>query len=457
METPSEQRGGLEYYRIALVQPRLQAVLAESHDGALRLPSVGIRPRMRRAEQLSTAVRQRWSINSVLIDILPPVPEMYQCAVVEVLPCDQQSWMDDLVPSSPNERSIGNLSICECDTLHNLLRGETTGMGLFSRVGSILEVLEWIRTTVSNRHIEFNNDIRMTNVGGAFALVRFGTSQPPALWLKATGVPNKHEFAVTVKLALLFPNYLPPLVATRPDWNAWLMEEAGEPLDTSMSSLALEQATHCLAKLQLDSVDHVDELLACGCFDQRIPILRASLPLMCRYLEDAMQGQTSTRVSPISAQHLEKLCGLLNEACNAVERIGIPDALIHNDMNAGNILFDGSRVVFTDWAEAYIGNPFITFHHLHVQAQRSDPTSALASKVRAIYANHWRGRLGDVQLSRSLALSPPLAIASYLVGRDTTFQSPHRTDLQGQSYARSLARHLDRAAQAPEFLEALCH
>src|SRR5258708_39113401 len=42
----------------------------------------------------------------------------------------------------------------------------------------------------------------------------------------------------------------------------------------------------------------------------------------------------------------------------------IPDTVVHNDLNRGNILVCENNCLFTDWCEVSIGNPFITFQHL---------------------------------------------------------------------------------------------
>ena len=51
---------------------------------------------------------------------------------------------------------------------------------------------------------------------------------------------------------------------------------------------------------------------------------------------------------------------------------------------------------------------------------------------------------------------PILAAASTLYGRGDWLTSPRRDDQCRQSYARSLARHMDRAAREPSLVEALC-
>lgn len=452
-----EQLAQQDQYRIALILPQSKTVLLEPHGGGLRLPHIGIPRWTRVAEQLTKAVRDKWRLGSIMIDSLPGSQETPACAVIEVFADDWRSLADGLVPLHLDALADLELTDAEQAAVQRILTGENTGCEPFSRLGWAEEAQDWIRANVPHRAIEFNDDLYGSSARGAFALVRFGTRRPPAYWLKATCAPNAHEYAVSTTLARLFPGCLPPLVAARGDWHAWVMEEAGRPLEETLTLPALEQATHSLAQLQVASTDHLDVLFAAGCFDQRMPILRAGIPRMIQYLEDAMRLQTSTRVPPIENRRLCELGNLLEEACICMETLGIPDTVIHNDMNAGNILFDGLRAVFTDWAEAYIGNPFFTFHHLRAHAVQADVSHAWASKIETIYANLWRCLLSDSQIAHALALCAPLAIASYLCGRDITFGLPHRKDVRAQSYARSLARHMDRAMQAPEFLEALCN
>jgi Phosphotransferase enzyme family len=309
---------------------------------------------------------------------------------------------------------------------------------------------------LATHRIDFNDDVRQFSAGGSFALIRFGTVHGPALWLKATSAPNAHEFSVTQTIARHCPQFLPPLVATRTDWNAWVTEEVGPPLHDSFSLYAFRQSTRCLAEMQISSAAYVGELLACGCFDQRKPILRSHLPELMQYLGKAMAKQTSTKALPLSIDRLHELGDLLKEGCAAMETIDVPDTLIHNDLNPGNILFDGKRAVFTDWSDAGVGNPFLTFQHLHAQALEADETHTWAPQLKETYKGHWSPVLCESSIERAFALSPPLAIASYLLGRDPSFNSPDRANEFVLGYTRSLARHMDRFVRSAAFLEALC-
>jgi hypothetical protein len=90
---------------------------------------------------------------------------------------------------------------------------------------------------------------------------------------------------------------------------------------------------------------------------------------------------SSTSVVPrLGVHRLRELEFITRDACCAMLNLCIPSTLIHNDFNGGNILLSDSRCVFTDWAEAGIGNPFLTFQHLCAQISRdSNKAGCLAS------------------------------------------------------------------------------
>jgi hypothetical protein len=445
-----------EEFRVVLIFSWSQMVLVELHDEHRQLPRINIPQWIRTPEQIRETLRVKWGVQTIVIDLLPKRRELPPCAVIEVRTRDWEFTRDGLVPVSVDDTDDRELTAPERLTVRSIIAGHTQGRGPFSKLGWIEEAQEWIRESVRTHRVDFNDDIRQFSASGFFALVRFGTFHGPAFWLKATSAPNVHEFTVTQTIARYCPQFLPPLIGARKDWNAWVTEEVGLPLDENICFHAFREATGCLAEIQIICATHVNELLACGCFDQRMPVLQAHLPGLMHYIETAMAKQTSTRVPTLNRGRLGELGSLLLEATSAMEASGLPDTLIHNDVNMGNILFDGTRAVFTDWAEAGIGIPFLTFQHLYIQALNTDETGTWGAQLKTAYKEHWRIALNDSQIERAFALSPPLALASYLCGRDPSFTSPHRDRDSVQSYARSLARHMDRFAREPEFLGALC-
>src|ERR1700719_456394 len=131
-----------------------------------------------------------------------------------------------------------------------------------------------------------------------------------------------------------------------------------------------------------------------------------------------------------------------------MQALAIPDSLLHNDLNVGNVLIEESQCVFIDWSEAYVGNPFFIFPHLCSLLSRTEDTSLpWVQHLRARYKRPWQNLLTDAQMDRAFALTPLLAVLSCLYGRGYWLASPERDEPHFQGYARSLARYMDRAAQ----------
>jgi hypothetical protein len=444
-------------YRLALVSSESRQVLGIRGCDTNELPRISIPRWERPAEQLTTLIKENWQAKTVVLDILSEATSSTPCAIVELRSPVLELERYGLVPVQLASISDASLGEKECRTLNSVLAGDSAGTDLFARIGWIEEVQQWIRDEVRSRTISFSDDIRQFNAGGGFSLVRLGTQQGPAYWLKAVGAPNEREFRITVTLAGLFPDYLPTMVAARPEWTAWVMEDAGQPLSNLVGLPSTEKAVTCLAKLQRKSIDHIDALLTAGCTDCSVAVLAEHLPMLGDYLEDAMSRQTSTKVPRLEVHRLRELVQIIRDACSAMQDLRVPNTLIHNDMNRGNILAHSSRCVFTDWAEACIGNPFLTFQHLCVQVSRdSDQADVWLACMKSAYKKSWREWLTETQIERAFALMPILAIVSYLCGLRDWLDDPRRESQHSQAYSRSLARYMDRTARAPELLEALC-
>jgi hypothetical protein len=232
------------------------------------------------------------------------------------------------------------------------------------------------------------------------------------------------------------------------------MEDAGWPLDEMNSTDAYEQAIASLARLQQATIGHVDTLLAAGYADQRNQ--RNEIPEMMAYLRDAMARQTSTKVPRVSDSRLDEIGGILADACDEMEAIGLPFTLIRNDINPGNILIRNSECRFNDWAAAAVGNPFVTFEQVRVHASQMHNSQTLAAQLAKRYSREWAEDLGAYETGRAMVLAPLIAIASYLHGRGDRFTSQQSREPRIESYSRALARHMAQAIRELECGETIC-
>jgi hypothetical protein len=257
-------------------------------------------------------------------------------------------------------------------------------------------------------------------------------------------------------LADLFPRHLPKLVAFREDWNAWWMEDAGRSFDDARSADFFGQAVVRLAELQRASIRSIPALLAGGCADQRTFILRARIPELMEYIDEAMAQPNLSHSPRLDPSRIRELGSMLEDACFSLEALQIPDTLLHGDIGFANILMGPRGCVFTDWAHASIGSPFVTFEHLRAQIEQEADAAPWVPRLTETYQKSWREVLTDTQIKCALALVPPVAVVAYLVGRWDWLTRERRHEPQFQSYVRGLARQMDRAVQALEHGEVLC-
>jgi len=444
-------------YRLALILPHSRQLLGMPTSGTVGLPVMRIPLWVRAAEQLTKQIEARWKIRTIVLDILFETSSETPCAVVEIRTDSWDFENEGFCIVQPDKICGTSLADSQIRSLETILVGDETNRGPFSRIGWIKNAKRWIRSSVDKHEVLFTGEILQLNGGGAFCLLRLGTKSGPAYWIKGVGESNSHEFAITDCLAKHCPEYLPPIVAMRGDWNSWVMEEFGSSLHSSGSLADFQRAAHRLASLQKLLVGNSDELLRAQCADHRTSILDSQVDDIIEYLDEAMRLQTSIKVPPIPTSRLHEIRDTLHTACAALQEICIPDSLMHNDISPGSILSDGTDTVFTDWCEACVGNPFITFEQLCVHAARkTDEAGRWIQCLSSTYKACWGDVLAERQIDRALQIAPLVAVLSYLHGRGDWQVVSYRSTPAFLSYSRTLARQMDKVARRPELQEALC-
>jgi hypothetical protein len=473
MDTLVQDSGATEYL-VVLVQPESGCVLACAAEDSFSFPRITIPLNGRRVHNLQKEIRATWGVSAFILDTSAAAHKGAPWLVAELL---SPRYSSDLEETTLDRIVSSELTTEERHQCELLLQGRSTAP--VARIGWIDEALEWM-TSVTGRRFSAKSEIEQLNAGNGFILFGLRSEDGAKFWLKATGTPNTHELEITLRVSELCPESLSEVVATREDWNAWLSADAGRPLCLSepypeslsevvairedwnallsenagrpqSSHAELRSAVRSLASLQVQTINAVDVLLTAGAFDHRLATLISHIDEVIAFLVDAMGRQTSTKVARMSAKRLLELGEILRDTCFRLEGLGIPDTLIHNDMSFGNILYDGKKCVFIDWSEAAIGNPFISFERLcHLS-----PHDRAA--LRQVYRRCWADYVSEAAANQAYLLVPLPAIFAYLCGRSEWIKDPGKGYSGFESYARSLARDMNRAAKNPALLEALCH
>jgi hypothetical protein len=288
-------------------------------------------------------------------------------------------------------------------------------------------------------------------------LVRFETSGP-AVWFKAVGNPNLREFPITLALAKLLPQYLPPILATRPEWNGWLaLEVEGTNLGETQDTQHWNTAASGLAKLQIESIGRCGTLVDSGARDLSasalLKLVRPFLDAMCQLMEQ------QTKVSPrvLSRSELILLEEQIEEGLSLSTDLRIPDALGHLDLNPGNVIVSEGHSAFLDWAEAYVGNPLFSFQYLVEHFRRMAGVNARAeSGMTSAYTEEWLSLVSPENLTSALAFAPMLAVFAYATVNDTWSDEARLRDPKLAGYLRSLTRRMHREASRMRDRSALC-
>ncbi|NYF91385.1 phosphotransferase [Tunturiibacter empetritectus] len=444
-------------YRVILVRSDSRQLLAFDAVGGYCLPRVRIPLFTRPAEQLQKAIKAIVGLPVIILEFLAVENGCCRCAVAEVLAPDASS---ELRPVTLEKIAGAELSEQERAQLDSLLSG--TSHSAVSQIGWIDQAIGWLEWETAAK-LSSKSQIEQYNAGGAFSLIRFPMDDATNYWLKATGEPNIHELPITKHLSELSGDCLPHFVSVRPEWNAWLMSGGPQVEEVTTEPYKLfcflEGAAGSIAELQMRTQGHSQTLMDSGVFDQGFDVFQMHSEALFDSLEEAMSLQTSSRVPRLERSRLQEIRKIFDDVCSRMERLDLPKTIVHGDINYGNILFRCGRCQFIDWCEAYIANPLISLQHLLLLNKTKDPElrGFMSRGITDRYRTIWLRSCNAGSFDKGLIYMPLLAVASTLYGRGDWLTSPQRIDPRRQSYARSLARHMDNAAREPKLLEALCH
>jgi hypothetical protein len=447
------QRTPQDLYRLLILRNSGSELLVASERPPFTLPCVEI-PRWERvAENLTEAVSKRYELSAICL--FTPEPSdattdgerpLYQVMETrgrsKAVP-DEMRWrpLDSISDQSfADEQDLAAIT----DTLRQIAGFQSgQAIGRFGSPGWIEELFSWVERETEPYGLRLTGNFRQFNASPTFSLIRLETNAQ-AVWFKAVGDPNLREFEISLALAKLFPGFVPTVIAPHPAWHGWLMTEfAGATLDLVQDSCAWERAAHTLAELQIVSVRKTDQLLDAGCRDLRVPCLLTLVDPFIEVMSQLMEQQQKTPPAVLGRGELLTLGTQIKETLSELAELDIPDTLGHLDFNPGNILCSADQCVFLDWAEAYVGPPFLTLQYLreHLVRLRQGNVSLGTDAVKT-YEAKWSGILSRETTSAAQDLAPVLAVFAYAV-KTSAWRNPTLLREPGNAaYLRSLTRRM---------------
>jgi hypothetical protein len=226
------------------------------------------------------------------------------------------------------------------------------------------------------------------------------------------------------------------------------MEEInGHELDAEPDGRPWALTARILAKVQKRFVGQEDRLLELGCRDWRMPQVLASLDPFFEDMEEIMQRQTEEPPRILDRSELRTLKTRCIDLCHRIEDVDVPYTITHGDFSPHNVIISNGWPVLIDWAEAYVGFPFISWEYFWNRMVKDHPNQAdWYERMHRNYAYRvWAPMLGRSRVDDALKLSPAMAVLNLaLYGIDSAEQRQNRrADKSKRSLVRRLHRELE--------------
>lgn len=447
-----------QVWRILLFAHKGSELLLLRRPAGFRLPQLHI-PRFERvAPNLNTEAKRLWKLDTIALypmeladsSVVPPECNFH---VMELCQPEELAWVapDVLMVSSLKEDLFADrqdyLAVRKGMGFDSTAETEDS-RGPFSAFGSFQQISAWVQSQLDPAGLRWNGSFRQLQASPSFALIRFELDHG-AVWFKAVGEPNTREFHITKELTERFPAFMPESLGVSAEWNAWLTREAeGQDLFTCTEVNGWQQTAEALAELQIASIPHTTQVLAAGSRDARPRHLIAIANSFFAVVERLMEQQTKSAPRPLRSDEIDALKEDVLSHLRQMELIGFPDTLNHLDLNPGNVIVSRDKCTFLDWAEAAVGNPFLSLEYLRQHFRRTFPGREDAeARLCDSYLRCWKSVLPADAVKQVLPLVPLTALFAYAASCLPWNDPSLKNNLQLNAFLRSLARRMHRESE----------
>lgn len=200
------------------------------------------------------------------------------------------------------------------------------------------------------------------------------------VYFKATPDLFAQEPEFTQALAKYYPANLPRVLAADFEKHWILMHDVGgETLQQVPDILHWEAAIRQFAKIQIDSVKHLDSFTARGWLDLKLDRLAGEIYLLFK----------NVKFRPEYLQ-LFAFVPQLTALCRTLAQLRVPHALVHGDLSPRNIYVTRKNYVYFDWSDSCISHPFFDLVRFLYEIEMDLPEVTDArDRLRDAYLEPW--------------------------------------------------------------------
>jgi hypothetical protein len=119
-----------------------------------------------------------------------------------------------------------------------------------------------------------------------------------------------------------------------------------------------DEILRLFARMQIESVAHLDTLKALGCPDRRLKVLPRLFEHLLADKAAALLPERDGGLTEAEYEQLRTLSPEVERMCAELASYNVPEALHHDDFHPGNIMVRDGDYIFFDWAESALAHPF---------------------------------------------------------------------------------------------------
>lgn len=269
----------------------------------------------------------------------------------------------------------------------------------WSRAGWLNDARTWMQDQLDALGYEISEPVEQVKNWSISAVLRQSTNRG-RVYLKATlsWLLAANEAVVTRELAVLFPGIIPTPIAVHPAQPWMLLPDVGDVVGWDSTPEQRATIIRQFGALQRASTAQLNALFTAGCVDRRLHVLADQIEPLLRN-PVALIGLSASEVN-----RLRSLAPVLRQACDALAQYAVLPALMHGDLNLGNIAVSASRYTVFDWTDACVGHPFIDMFIIY--NDETDP--AAQHMLRDAYLSNWVDLESPARLLEAWRLAQPL-------------------------------------------------
>jgi hypothetical protein len=304
----------------------------------------------------------------------------------------------------------------------------------WAQVGWFDRAIAWINLQLNVLGFNITAPIQQLKSQTRSCLLKISTKNGD-IYFKATFGIFARETILTKSIAELYSQHLAELlvVDTQKSWML-IRDFRGKHLGKTQDIFYWQKALNLFARMQIQAIAQVEQLLAIGFPDRRIEQIINQIEPLFADNSAILIPQNAPRLSVNEIETLRSLIPQLRVMCYELAMCGIPQTLVHGDFHCENVILTDERFIYFDWSDGAVSHPFFdaVFFLQDITQQLPDLTDVQVS-LRNAYLELWTIYMPIQQLISVFAKAEPLAYLYYaIVSYEITqsLEGSHRWEME---------------------------